>query len=98
MCSPRYINGSFWVRIGKFWNLKLMFCDWIYALKVVSGLSLNLLEQLVMTHFERLRSMCEHFTYLCSLVICDMMCCILSVIIVRSFVYVVVVYVEDDVL
>ena len=53
---PRYVYGSFWVRMGKFWDLYVIFCDWMYALKVL-GLSLDLLGHPVMAHFERLRSM-----------------------------------------
>ena len=64
----------------------MIFCDWIYALKVV-GLSLDLLGQPVMAHFERLRSMWDHSAYLCSLFICSWIFCILSVIIVRSSAY-----------
>ena len=38
----------------------MIFCDWMYALKVV-GLRLDLLGHHVIAHFERLRSMCDHF-------------------------------------
>ena len=41
----------------------------MYVLKIL-GLSLDLLGQLVMAYFERLRSMWNHSAYLCSLFIC----------------------------
>ena len=75
----------------------MIFCDWMYALKVV-GLSLDLLGQPVMAHFERLRSMWDHSTYLCNLFICGWIFCILSVIIIKSSAYAVVIHVEGDVL
>ena len=74
-----------------------MYCDWIYALKVVD-FKLELLGQTVMAHFERLRSMCNHFANLKSLVICGWICCMLSVIIAKSSAYVIVVHVAEDVL
>lgn len=89
-CIPRYVYGSFW-------ELYVMFCDWIYALKVV-GLSSELLGHPVMTHFERLRSIFYHSTNLWSLVICSWMFCILFVIIARSSTYAIVMHVEEDVL
>lgn len=30
---PRYIYGSLCVRVGKLFDLYVMFCDWMYALK-----------------------------------------------------------------
>ena len=74
-----------------------MYCDWIYALKVLD-FSLDLLRHLVMTHFERLRSICDHFANLWSLISCSWICFILSVIIARSSAYVVMVDVAEKVL
>ena len=62
------------------------------------GFSLDLLGHLVMIHFERLRSMCDHFANLWNLVTCGWMCFILSMIIARSFAYIVMVYVAEDIL
>ena len=59
-----------------------MCCDWTYTLRVL-GFNLDLLGHLVITHFERLRSMCDHFMNLWSLVTCGWICFILSVIIAR---------------
>lgn len=67
----------FCVRVGKFLDLYVMFCDWIYALMVL-GLSLNLLGHHVMAYFDRLRSMYDRFASFCSLDLCGMMCCMLS--------------------
>ena len=64
---------------------------------MIVSLSLDLLGQPVMAHFERLRSMLDHFTYLCSLFICGWIFYILSVIIARSYVYNIVVHVKGDV-
>ena len=64
----------------------MIFCDWMYALKIV-GLSLDLLGQPMMAYFERLKSMCDHYAYLWSLVICGCMCCMFFVIITRSSTY-----------
>lgn len=68
-CMPRYVYGSIWVRVEFFLDLYMIFCDWMNALKVF-GLSLELLGHLVMTHFDRLRSMCDHSTNLYTLSIC----------------------------
>ena len=57
------------MRVGKLLDLKVMFCDWMYALKVF-GLSLDLLGQPVIAHFERFRSMCDHSANFCNLSIC----------------------------
>ena len=76
---PRYVYGSFCVRVGKFLDLYVMFCDWMYALKVL-GLSFDLLGHPVMAHLDRLRSMCDHSANFWSLVIWGWMCCMLSVI------------------
>lgn len=81
-CIPRYVYGSFWVRMGKFWALYVMFCDWIYALKIV-GLSLDLLGHPMMAYLEKLRSIFYHSANLWSLSICDWMFCMLPVIIAR---------------
>ena len=62
------------------------------------GFSLELFGQLVVAEFERLRSICDHFANLWSLVICGWICCMLFVIIAKSSAYVVVVHVADDVL
>ena len=94
---PRYVYGSICVRMEKFLDLNVMYCNWIYALKVF-GLSLDLLGQLAMTRFERLSSMCDHSTNFCSLSICGWMCRMLSVSIARSFPYIVVVHVVGEVL
>ena len=69
----------------------------MYALKVV-GLSLDLFGHPVIAHLDRFRSMYDHCANLYSLLICDCMCCILSVIIARSSAYAVVVQVKIDVL
>lgn len=62
------------------------------------GLSLDLLGHPVMSYFERLRSIFYHSANLWSLVICGWMCCMLSVMIVRSSAYVVVMHVGGDLL
>lgn len=51
-----------------------------------------------MAYFERLRFINDHSAYLCSLIIYGWMRCMLSMIIASSFVYFVVVHVEEDVL
>ena len=56
------------VRVGKFLDLYTIFWDWMYVLKVL-GLSFDLLRHPVMTHLDRLRSMCAHSTNFWSLVI-----------------------------
>ena len=48
---PKYVYGSFWVRIGKFWELYVICWDCMYALKVV-GFSFELLGHPVMAHLE----------------------------------------------
>jgi hypothetical protein len=48
------VYGLFCVRVGKLFYLYVMFCNWMYALKVL-GLSFDLLEYLVMTHIDRLK-------------------------------------------
>ena len=67
------------------------------ALKML-GLNLDLLEHLVMAHFERLRSMCDHSANFCNLSIFGWICCMLLVMIARSSAYAVVVHVEREVL
>ena len=62
------------------------------------GLSLDLLGQPVITHFERFRSIYDQSANFCSLFIYGCMYCMLSVIIIRSSAYAVVVHVEEDVL
>jgi hypothetical protein len=39
-CIPRYMYGSFWYRTGIGWFLYFMLCDWMNALKVVTGIGL----------------------------------------------------------
>ena len=51
-----------------------------------------------MTHSERLRSLSDHSAYLYNLIICGWMRCMLSMIIASSFVYVVVIHIDKDVL
>ena len=70
-----------------------MFCDWMNALKIFD-LSLDLLGQPLITYFERFRFIYDHCAYSCNLFIFGCMCYMLSVIIVRSSAYVVVVHVE----
>lgn len=74
-----------------------MFCDWMNAFKMMS-LSLDLFGQVMMAHLDKFRSMCDHSTYLCNLVICGCICWISSVMIARSSAYVVVVHMEAEVL
>ena len=69
----------------------------MYALKV-AGFSLELLGHPVIAHLERLRSICDHCGYFCSLVIWGWICLMLSVIMAKSSAYAVVVYVALDVL
>lgn len=57
---PRYVYGSFCVRVGKGIFLNWMCCAYMYALKVV-GLKLNLFGHPVIMHLERLRSRFAHF-------------------------------------
>ena len=64
----RYVYGLFCARVGNFFGLYVIFCDWMYALKVF-GLSLDLLGQHVMAHLDRLRSMSDHSTNFWNLVI-----------------------------
>ena len=61
----------------------MIFCDWMYALKVF-GLSLDLLGHPIMAHLDMLRSMCDHFANSYSLSICGCMCCMLLVSIAKS--------------
>ena len=65
---PRYLYDSFCVRVGKFFDLYVIFCDWMYVLKVF-GLSLDLLGHLVMAYLDKLRSMDDHFANIWSLAI-----------------------------
>lgn len=60
-------------------------------------LSLDLFGQHVRVQFERLRPMCDHSTNFCSLHICSWMCCMLWVIIARSYAYGVVVHAKGNV-
>ena len=62
------------------------------------GLNFDLLGYPVMTHFERLRSMCDHSANFYSLIIWSWMCCMLLDIMARSSAYAVVVHVDVDVL
>ena len=94
---PRYVYGSFCVRVGKFFVLYVMFCDWIYALNVF-GLSFDLLGHPVIAYFARLRSISDHSANFCSLVIWGWTCCILLVIMAKSSAYAVVEHVDVDVL
>ena len=66
---PRYVYGSFCVRVGKGLFLKWMHWACMYALKVV-GFRFDLLGHSVITHLERLRSRCAHFENYRSLCIC----------------------------
>ena len=74
-----------------------MFCNWMNALKVF-GLNFDWLGHPVIAHFERFRSMYDHFVNFCNLFICGCICYMLSVMIVKSSAYAVVVHVVDDVL
>ena len=56
---PRYIYGSLCVRVGKLFDLYVMFCDWMYALKVLD-LIFVLLRHHVMAHIDILRSIRAH--------------------------------------
>lgn len=58
-CILRYVYGSFCVRVGKLFDLYVIFCDRMYALKVF-GLGLDLLGRPVMAHLDRLKSICDH--------------------------------------
>ena len=65
---PRYVYGSFCVRVGKFLDLYGMFCDWINALKVL-GVNFDLFRHPVIAHLARFKSICAHSEIFCSLVI-----------------------------
>lgn len=62
------------------------------------GSSLDLFGQPVITHFKRLKSTCDHFTYFYSLCIYGWMCCTLSIVVTRLFAYAIVVHAEGGVL
>ena len=74
-----------------------MFCDCMNALKVF-GLSLGLLGQPMMAHFERFKSLCDHYAKFCILSICGWICCRLSIMIAILSAYAGVVHMEGDVL
>ena len=79
---PRYVYGSFCVRMRKFFYLYVIFCNWMYALKVF-GLDLDLLGHHVMAHLDKLRSICDHSTNYWSLTIWGWRCGMLSLVIAR---------------
>ena len=56
---PRYVYGSFCVRIGKGWFLKWICYAYIYALKRV-GFNFDLFGHPVIAHLERLRFRYAH--------------------------------------
>lgn len=94
---PRYVYGSFCVRVGKGLFLNWMCCACMYALKVV-GLKLNLFGHPVIAHLERLRSRCIHYDNFLSLWICGWLWVTSSVRMARSSAYGMVLYVVDNVL